>query len=89
MKTSQLFAFVSLLIFYSSHLQAQQNAHVDSLAIKLDDYLTSAVKAGQFNGTVLVAEKGKIILQKGYGWKNFSAHTLKRREQHLPYWFVN
>jgi len=76
MKTSQLFAFVSLLIFYSSHLQAQQNAHVDSLAIKLDDYLTSAVKAGQFNGTVLVAEKGKIILQKGYGWKNFSAHTL-------------
>jgi len=76
MKISRIFAFISLLIFFSSHLKAQQNAHTDSLAIKLDDYLTSAVKAGQFNGTVLVAEKGKIILQKGYGWKNFSAHTL-------------
>ena len=61
MKPSLLVAFVSLLLFVSSNLQAQQNAHTDSLAVKLDDYLTSAVKAGQFNGTVLVAEKGKII----------------------------
>ncbi len=76
MKTSQLTAFILLFIFLSSRLSAQQKSSNDSLTAKLDDYLTSAVQAGQFNGTALVAEKGKIILQKGYGWKNFSAHTL-------------
>lgn len=43
-------------------------AIVDSeLAIRLDSFLINEVKNG-FTGSVLVAKKGKIILQNGYGW---------------------
>jgi len=36
------------------------------------------VYAGQyaFNGSVIVAQKGNILLQKGYGYKNFNTHSL-------------
>jgi CubicO group peptidase (beta-lactamase class C family) len=76
MKISRLSAFFLLFIFISSGLSAQQKSSNDSLAAKLDEYLNSAVQAGQFNGTALVAKNGQIILQKGYGWKNFEKHTL-------------
>jgi CubicO group peptidase (beta-lactamase class C family) len=36
----------------------------------MDSYLTSEVKAGKFNGAVLVARKGQILLSKGYGLAN-------------------
>ncbi len=37
---------------------------------KMDDLLNQYNKQGQFNGTVLVAENGKVILEKGYGYAN-------------------
>jgi len=37
---------------------------------KIDDMMQAYVSLYQFNGTVLVYEKGKIILHKGYGLKN-------------------
>jgi CubicO group peptidase (beta-lactamase class C family) len=55
---------------------AQQINSDDSLATKLDGYLKSEVQSGQFNGSVLVACKGHIILHKGYGFKNYAAGTL-------------
>jgi CubicO group peptidase (beta-lactamase class C family) len=76
MKISRLSAFFLLFIFIYSASSAQQKSSNDSLAAKLDEYLNSAVQAGQFNGTALVAKNGQIILQKGYGWKNFADHTL-------------
>lgn len=47
----------------------------DSAVIKnkegeLDDKFSRLVKLTGFNGTVLYAEKGKVILQKAYGYKN-------------------
>lgn len=36
-------------------------------AEKLDEYLTSAHRAYRFNGTALIAHKGKILLHKAYG----------------------
>ena len=39
-------------------------------AEKLDEYLTSAHRAYGFNGTALVAHKGKILLHKAYGVRN-------------------
>lgn len=38
-----------------------------SLSQTLDSYLTDIVNAGWFQGTVLVARDGKVILSKGYG----------------------
>jgi CubicO group peptidase (beta-lactamase class C family) len=42
----------------------------DNKAARIDEYLTRAVKAGQFNGAALVAENGKVIYKKGLGLAN-------------------
>ena len=39
----------------------------DQLAIALDKYLTDMTSNGWFQGTVLVARKGNVLLAKGYG----------------------
>ncbi|WP_099361529.1 serine hydrolase domain-containing protein [Fredinandcohnia onubensis] len=38
---------------------------------KLDNYMNSLGDHGYFNGAVLVAEKGKILLSEGYGFASF------------------
>lgn len=58
--------------------QAQQPADTSNEGITrtLDAYLTGANRLFQFNGTALVAKKGIILLNKGYGWKDEQAKTL-------------
>jgi len=58
--------------FFNAKAQKQN----DSIAQKLDEYLLSANKLCKFNGSVLVAEKDKILLQKSYGYKNFTTKAL-------------
>jgi CubicO group peptidase (beta-lactamase class C family) len=67
--------FLLLLIFIASAfiLRAQQN---DSITQKLDEYLFSANNFYKFNGSALIAQHGKILLQKSYGYKNFAKHVL-------------
>src|SRR6185503_7372721 len=65
---------VALLQFGAA--KAQQNADTGDLAKKIDEYVTSAFNLGKFNGTVLVAQKGEIVLEKGVGWRNFATRTL-------------
>ncbi|CAN5440594.1 hypothetical protein BH10BAC5_BH10BAC5_27650 [soil metagenome] len=43
----------------------------DEKAQKMDELISKYVEYGKFNGSVLVAEKGKIILEKGYGMYDF------------------
>lgn len=40
------------------------------MAQQLDDYVRQYEKAGLFQGTVLVADQGKVVLEKGYGLAN-------------------
>ncbi|MEP6846341.1 MAG: serine hydrolase domain-containing protein, partial [Panacibacter sp.] len=42
----------------------------DSVSNKLDELVTAYTNMGRFNGAVLVAQHGNILLQKGYGIKN-------------------
>ncbi|WP_080059426.1 serine hydrolase [Spirosoma aerolatum] len=42
---------------------------------KLDEYITAAARHHRFNGTVLLAKQGQILLQKGYGWRNEATQT--------------
>ena len=42
---------------------------------KADEYLTASARLHRFNGTVLIAQKGEVLLQKGYGWRNESTKT--------------
>jgi len=42
----------------------------DSTAYKVEELVNAYAKNGHFNGSALVAAHGKILLQKGYGYKN-------------------
>lgn len=43
---------------------------------KIDSIIATYVQQKEFNGTALVAQKGKILLEKGYGYKNKSKGAL-------------
>lgn len=42
---------------------------------KLDELMNAYSNTNKFNGSVLIAAEGKILLQKGYGWKNVSENS--------------
>ena len=58
-----LFTVMSLFAF-QSHALAQDKA------AKIDELMAQYHKNNQFNGTVLVAEGGKVIYKKGFGFAN-------------------
>nr|MBA3285763.1 serine hydrolase [Nitrosopumilus sp.] len=43
---------------------------------KLDELINAYSKINKFNGSVLVSQKGKILLEKGYGIKNYKEKTM-------------
>ena len=55
---------------------AQTNGDTLTISQKADEYIRSAVFTGKFNGSVLIARQGIVILDKGYGIKNFKTHSL-------------
>jgi CubicO group peptidase (beta-lactamase class C family) len=46
------------------------NEPAGSHAAKIDEVVTAFHDAGQFNGSVLVAEAGEVIYENGVGWAN-------------------
>ena len=59
------------IIFAVVLLAAQTSVFAQELAQKLDSYLLqTASKKNKFNGTALVAQNGKIILARGYGYSD-------------------
>ena len=42
----------------------------------MDDYLSAQAKHFRFNGNVLVAENGKVVFQKSYGYADFDSKRL-------------
>ena len=66
----KIIVFMCSLIIYSC-IYAQ-----DSTAKKLDELVTAYANFGRFNGAVLVAQHGTILLQKGYGIKNADNKSL-------------
>lgn len=54
----------------------QAVAFTQTLTTKLDEFLTTYFKDDKFNGTALVAQKGKILLAKGYGVKDAGTGAL-------------
>ena len=57
-------------------LACNSNKEPNKVAAQLDEYLTAQKTHYRFNGNVLVAENGKIIFQKSYGYANFDAKHL-------------
>ncbi|HKR11604.1 MAG TPA: serine hydrolase [Pyrinomonadaceae bacterium] len=64
MKTAKSLALLLLLFITANSSFAQQTARqIDELMKKYYDY-------GQFNGSILVAEKGQVVYAKGLGFAN-------------------
>jgi len=64
MKTARLFTLFIIAFITATNAFAQQNVQ------KIDGLLKQYYDYGQFNGSILVAEKGKIIYEKGFGMAN-------------------
>jgi len=48
-------------------------AKLRGVAAKIDSFLTTLTKKGQFQGTALVVKSGKTLLKKGYGWADLDS----------------
>jgi len=45
-------------------------ANAQSIPQKIDELIQAYVKVNKFNGTVLVAQKGNVLFEKGYGYRD-------------------
>jgi CubicO group peptidase (beta-lactamase class C family) len=61
--------FILFLCLFSFGVYAQTSTHL------LDSMANLYAQLKEFNGSVLVAEKGKILLEKGYGYKDVAQKT--------------
>ncbi|MBD2700021.1 serine hydrolase [Spirosoma sp. BT702] len=63
---------LATFIFSSLALSAQAQTNPSTVE-KLDEYLQAVANLHRLNGTVLIAKKGEVLIQKGYGWRNEAA----------------
>lgn len=68
-RKNQVVARLSVSLLLS--VAAACTAAAQDLPTRLDEYLKAQVNVNHFNGSVLVARDGKVILGKGYGMANF------------------
>ncbi|GEO07669.1 serine hydrolase [Segetibacter aerophilus] len=68
MKRASLIVIVTVFFFNQAFAQSVQE--------KLDAYMQALTKYAGFNGSVLVAKGGDILLEKGYGFRNADAGTI-------------
>src|SRR4030095_2260706 len=75
--SSLLVPAILVLLAFTLPVRAQTPANqtatpaTQDIAPKVDEYMNALVKAGWFNGTILIAREGKVIVNKGYGMANF------------------
>lgn len=69
---SSLAALGLLLLAFTSSAQvpATVSPNQDVVA-RINEYMDAVVKSGKFNGSLLIAHDGKVVVSKGYGMSNF------------------
>src|SRR4051794_23154385 len=80
----RLIIFIFLTVSGFTSKAQQFDFANDSLAKRLDNYLVSANKAYKLNGSVLIAQKGQILLHKAYGLANVTSRILNDTLTHFP-----
>lgn len=76
---NQFYYFLILLSFAISLFMVpgcQPKKENNNIAKTLDEYLSGQATHFRFNGNVLVADKGEIILQKSYGFADFDTKRM-------------
>jgi CubicO group peptidase (beta-lactamase class C family) len=71
MKTARPFALFIVALVIAANISAQEK-QIDTLLKQYHEY-------GQFNGAVLVADRGKVIYEKGFGMANMERDILDFR----------
>lgn len=46
------------------------------ITLELENYMTALLEKENFHGSVLVAKSGELLLNKGYGFADFTQHTI-------------
>ena len=66
MKRKSFISFLLLFLFLSqaSTVLAQHNEVLE----KVDEYINAYMQMDQFSGSILIAKKGEILVNKGYGF---------------------
>ena len=70
MKNQQCFFRMILLLALVFAVMIPHESCAQDKAAQIDVLMTKFYENGQFNGSALVAEKGKVIFKKGYGYAN-------------------
>jgi CubicO group peptidase (beta-lactamase class C family) len=68
--------FCLLLLVTGTNAQSDYSNALKLNIKKVDHYLDSASKQFRFNGVALIAQKGEVLLNKGYGWRDVRSKTL-------------
>src|SRR5687768_9321508 len=63
-----------LLLTFTSSAQVPAVATQDDVA-RINEYMDALVKTGKFNGSLLVARNGAVVVSKGYGMSNFELNV--------------
>lgn len=65
------------LIFITAFMAVAVSVYPqDTIPGKIDELIGRYAAYNKFNGTALVAVKGKIVLEKGYGWKDVDSRRV-------------
>src|SRR5438046_2009273 len=66
----KLFAKLALLLVAINLAAVETRSFAQTKAKRIDELLTLYNKYGQFNGVILVAERGKVIYERAFGQAN-------------------
>ncbi len=74
--------FLSLIIFllFSISISTLYAGTKEDIEKKVDEYISAFVKMKQFSGSILIAQNGRIIVNKGYGMANYE-HEIPNNSQ--------
>lgn len=75
-------AVLAVTVFMLLHFTMP--SHSPSAGDRINAYLAGTAGAHRFSGTALVADRGRILLDKGYGLANRETHTLARASTEYP-----
>lgn len=70
MKNIRYYSTAMMLLILGYLLMVPGEIVAQDKAAQIDALMAKFFENGQFNGSALVAEKGKVILKKGYGYAN-------------------
>lgn len=79
-KTTTPFLFKLIFLTFTILLTSLPHAVAQNKTAELDKLMNQAHASGVFNGTVLVAENGKVIYRKAFGYANKETKQLLKPE---------